>query len=214
MKLKVSFELSREEKIKLSEYLREEILQQMYDRIVSKNLEGIIRINIEQKLLNSQEVENLKSNKNSIRYALGVLEDEIEATVNAIIERVSNSVFLEVKKHLQSSIVLKLGFVKGNYSDLFDIPSAHFISWGKSEADIPWLKWLLTMGDTIIFDNYRVKYKKNFHAESRTGFAFMINHGTFRIPPGFGGTERDNFITRALEGIPLIIDNYLALVLS
>jgi hypothetical protein len=58
-------------------------------------------------------------------------------------------------------------------------------------------------GDSIVVNNYHVIYSlsQKQASFSRTGKALMAKRGNFRVDPAFSGTEDNNFITRAMEGI-------------
>jgi hypothetical protein len=209
----LSLNFPQKEKDKLAAYIKREILSQMYDRLKIKEeyLQSIIRDKIKQFLENSSEVEQLKSNKDSIRYSLGVLPEEVNETVVSIISRISQDIFFQISKE-KDSIVLKIGMIKEGYLDILGISSSYFISSGRSKNLIPWLAWLLLEGDQVIFDEYRVKYVNS--KESRTGGAVMVRKGSFRIPPQLSGTAESNFITKALVEINPIINREVDGILS
>lgn len=65
---------------------------------------------------------------------------------------------------------------------------------------LPWLEWLLLKGNAIIIRSYNVKYGQN--PRSRSGDAIMIDSSSsWRVPPQFAGTIRDNWTTRALSRV-------------
>ena len=65
---------------------------------------------------------------------------------------------------------------------------------------LPWLDWLLTLGDSIIIVNFGVQYGPY----GRTGGARMVPTSKnpsirpFQVNPNYSGNEADNFITRAI----------------
>jgi hypothetical protein len=80
-----------------------------------------------------------------------------------------------------------------DYSNLFSLSVSEQVIDGGS---IPWLKWLLTLGDTIIIANFGVKYGPF----GRTGKAHMTQTSRpFKVNSLFSGTADNNFITRALS---------------
>lgn len=206
MNIGISFSLSQREKDRLASYMKQELLKQMTERIVNSKgfIQALIQTYIKGFLLSSPEVAELKNNTNSIQFALGVLPEEVDKTFEAVVDRISNSLYFDIQSK-KDSITLELGMVKDDYLDLISIPQAHFISTGKLGVVIPWLDWLLRSGDRIIFSDYHVKYLTKSNPVSRTKFALMIKPGPFRIPPELSGTETNNLITRALSNIyPLI----------
>lgn len=64
-------------------------------------------------------------------------------------------------------------------------------------GEIPWLKWLLHMGDSVIIGDFGVKYTNS----GRSGGAIMIKNynAPFRVDSNYSGTAENNFITRALN---------------
>jgi len=63
---------------------------------------------------------------------------------------------------------------------------------------LEWLRWLLTLGDTIIIDNYSVDLKPGT-GRSRGGLMVLDGAGSWRVPPQFAGTINDNWLTRAFN---------------
>lgn len=73
----------------------------------------------------------------------------------------------------------------------------------KKGDDIPWLKWLLTLGDSPIIKDYKVVF--NNSKASRVGGAIMSKGGSWglgvsssRIRPEYSGTPANNFVTRSI----------------
>tara|TARA_B100001113_G_scaffold351735_2_gene351461 strand:+ start:858 stop:1472 length:615 start_codon:yes stop_codon:yes gene_type:complete len=63
-------------------------------------------------------------------------------------------------------------------------------------GSLPWLSWLLTLGDAVIIANYTVEYGPY----GRTGRAKMTETGRpFKVNSAFSGDANDNFITRAMQ---------------
>jgi hypothetical protein len=82
---------------------------------------------------------------------------------------------------------------QNDYSNLLSLPVANQIIMGGS---LPWLKWLLTLGDTVIIANFGVEYGPY----GRTGRARMTEKARpFKVDSAFSGSIDDNFITRAIE---------------
>ena len=66
---------------------------------------------------------------------------------------------------------------------------------------LPWLKWLMTLGDAVIVRDYEVR--AGFPERSRTGDKIMVKGGGWRVPPEHSGNQDNNFLTRAIdEAIP------------
>lgn len=111
--------------------------------------------------------------------------------------------------NLQGGLVLKLQ--PNDYSNLFSLPLAvqHSIytRGGKEEhITLPWLDWLLRMGQQIIVNDYGVSYG----SKGRTGGGNMNKReAPFKVDSQFAGTVDDNFITRAVQSVVPQIESIL-----
>lgn len=83
-----------------------------------------------------------------------------------------------------------------SHENLYDLEVAYQET--EKGVQLPWLEWLLELGDSVIVADFGVKYEAG---EGRTGNAFMAkNYNTpFRVDSNFSGTISNNFITRALN---------------
>jgi hypothetical protein len=64
-------------------------------------------------------------------------------------------------------------------------------------GSLPWLSWLLTLGDQIIITGYGVEFGS--FPNTRTGQARMSEgFAPYKVNSAFSGTIEDNFITRAI----------------
>lgn len=88
---------------------------------------------------------------------------------------------------------LRIGFA-GEISSVF--PMGKYTT--KDGTELPWLEWLLTLGDRIIVIEHEVTYDNP--AKSRTGGATMKKGRGWSIPAEYSGVEDDNFITRSIQG--------------
>lgn len=80
-----------------------------------------------------------------------------------------------------------------NYSNLLGLNAASQPIEGGS---LPWLTWLLTLGDAVIIANYTVEYGPY----GRIGRARMTESGRpFKVNSAFSGDIGNNFITRAIS---------------
>ena len=95
-----------------------------------------------------------------------------------------------------------------DYSNLF---TQGFSEQKIRDGSLPWLRWLLTFGDSIIIANYGVEYGPF----GRTGKARMKEKiGPFKVRSAFSGVIGDNFITRALKSNQSQIEQSIVKVLS
>jgi hypothetical protein len=73
-------------------------------------------------------------------------------------------------------------------------------------GSLPWLEWLLTLGDTIIIGSFGVEYGPH----GRTGKAHMTKRARpFKVNSSFSGTIDNNFITRAVATVSQDIKNII-----
>jgi hypothetical protein len=94
--------------------------------------------------------------------------------------------------NLQGGLVLKLQ--PSDYSNLSGL--------GQQVTEkgqfLPWLDWLLTLGQQIIITNHGVSYG----SKGRTGGGNMDKReAPFKVDSQFAGTVDDNFITRAVQSV-------------
>ena len=143
----------------------------------------------------SPEIQSLKNGE--LKGAFGIPED-IDPTLE-IIEAIVATVDVEFKLvrggrgGFSGGIVIQIQ--PKDLSNLLNLPNAKVVT--EKGTALPWLKWLLTLGDKIIITEFEVEYKDG---AGRSGLASMSEGGTFRVNPSFSGTEEDNFITRAFKG--------------
>lgn len=69
---------------------------------------------------------------------------------------------------------------------------------------VDWLNWLLYRGTDIVVADHSILYSRDAGREfptSRSGQAIMIPLGSYSVPPEYAGTENDNWLTKAMDGI-------------
>ena len=80
-----------------------------------------------------------------------------------------------------------------SFGNLFSLPVAEQVI---KNGRLPWLKWLLTLGDTLIIADFGIEYGPF----GRTGKARMTRkNAPFQVNPQFSGTASNNFISKALK---------------
>ena len=142
-------------------------------------------------LASSPEIKSLSS---------GVLQADFGLTSDpslAIINSVSDSISVQAQKVKTNGSTISGGFMvnaqPNSYGNLLSLPIATQAIGGGS---LPWLKWLLTLGDTIIIGGFGVEYGPH----GRTGKGRMVeDNAPFKVNSAFSGTVDDNFITRAIK---------------
>jgi|TARA_R110000824_G_scaffold60935_3_gene162675 hypothetical protein len=164
------------------------------DRSMRKNsakLKTRLQNIISSALWSSPEISSLSSG--TLMADFGLTSDPSSAIVSSIL----SSVVVDVKRVKSSALSIDGGIILAiqpiDYSNLFSLSVSEQVIDGGS---IPWLKWLLTLGDTIIIANFGVKYGPF----GRTGKAHMTQTSRpFKVNSLFSGTADNNFITRALS---------------
>jgi len=126
-----------------------------------------------------------------------------------------NDIVLENKQVTVRGTTISGGFtinmIRRDWSDVLQSSAASYEYVNNNESvitEIEWLKWLLIEGDKTIVKDYIVSSNKR---GSRTGLGIMVRKAgsRWRVPPEFSGTPRNNFVTRALEGIDKDILNII-----
>lgn len=155
------------------------------------NIHQNIQELIKEALLSSPEYFSLTAG--SLMGIFGLPDGEV---VRSIVENVANNT-----KVFSKGGAFNIQVSQDDLSDILGLSGATFTS--ENDYDVPWLKWLLTAGDSIVIADYRVNQTIAAVLEvSRTGLAIMTksNKG-FRVPPEYSGTESNNWITRSLDSI-------------
>lgn len=117
--------------------------------------------------------------------------------VPAIAQAVSNSVvidFIRLNNRLKGGLSIKVQPM--DYLNLLTLPEGVVIT--EKGAQLPWLDWLLTYGNSIIIANFGVSYN---YTVGRSGMMAIMVEGArpFSVDPSFSGTVNDNWITRAID---------------
>jgi hypothetical protein len=118
-----------------------------------------------------------------------------KAAVQAIIQAVADSVIVEIQpfdKKLNGSVIFK--FQPENNLNLLGLKEGHQIT--EKGADLHWLDWLLTKGDSVVVIGYRYSPREN----GRGGRGIMRKGGTFRVNPKYSGIIGNNFVSKAFIG--------------
>jgi hypothetical protein len=113
----------------------------------------------------------------------------------AIIEAVADSVIVEIlpfDKNLRGSVTFK--FQPQDNANLLALKEGHQIT--EKGADLHWLDWLLTKGDSVIVIGYRYSPRES----GRGGRGIMKKGGTFRVNPKYSGIIGNNFVSKAFIG--------------
>lgn len=130
----------------------------------------------------------------SLNALFGLYNGDANRAVSDIIEAIKQSTSIRIDKinrRYQGNI--EFSFQSNDFANLLGLNSGHVLT--EKGADLHWLNWLLTAGDTVII----VGYQYNPKASGRSGGGVMTKGTFFRVPPQFAGTVDNNFITRAFS---------------
>ena len=142
-------------------------------------------------LYSSREISSLSGGTLSADF--GLTFDPSTAIVESIVSTTTVKTTTIKASAATISGGLKITVQPIDYNNLFSLPVAEQII---KNGSIPWLKWLLTFGDTIIIANFGVEYGP----WGRTGKAHMTRRsGPFKVNSAFSGNVDNNFITRAVQ---------------
>jgi hypothetical protein len=143
---------------------------------------------IKSALLSSPEIMSLQN---------GLLAAEFGLTYNPafdIVNAVLDTLEVEVQKvdaNLVGGITITM-----QPSDFANLLTSSFAEQKIDGGSIPWLRWLLTAGDTILIADFGVE----FGSYGRSGGGRMRKKfAPYKVNSAFSGTPTDNFITRAIE---------------
>jgi hypothetical protein len=99
--------------------------------------------------------------------------------------------------------LVKIEAIQSDWIDVINLPESSIVSVSdRGYFIIPWLRWLLTEGGRTLIRDYVVDFNINATSRrfSRSGEAIMKPKpgAIYRIPSEHAGTNRDNFVLRAL----------------
>lgn len=205
---KTSFNL----KMVTTQYQTKKIILNSLAKDVQDMLEGVaqkilpeIQNEVHNRIWNCPEVLSMISDvQGSLRGHLG-LENPVDS-IGQIIKQWYESIEITVNdirifgNRLQGGI--SIGMIEENYQDVLNLPAAEYIS-SPSRQIIPWLKWMLISGSGPLVSGYFIRFGAFDRKRSRSEQAIMIKGKASRwfVPKQFSGTPKNNFVTRALEGI-------------
>ena len=144
-------------------------------------------------VMEQQEIQSLMAQgvPGSLNAAFGLTHPNVSVIASSVAEATSVN-FTKISKKLSGGI--EFNFQSNDFANLLGLPEGHLVT--EMGADLHWLDWLLTKGDTVIIKGYT--YKPSTEGRSRGGT--MELGGFFRVDPKYSGKQDNNFITRAFEG--------------
>lgn len=148
-------------------------------------------------ILNQPEIYSLQQGGVvfSLNSLFGLPKGTDISTVNTIADAVADSIqisFSKIDKDFKGGLTFKIQ--PEDFQNLLGLPEGHVVT--QKGADLHWLDWLLTKGDTVIIAGYHY----DVQGDGRSGVGTMIAGNSFRVPSSFSGTTSDNFVTRAFIG--------------
>jgi hypothetical protein len=154
---------------------------------IYKNLRPIVRTAI----ANSAAINSLRGGRLAADF--GLTKDPTPL----IIEAVADSIQVKPRRVTFSGSKAVTGIEiyiqPTSFENLFSLPVAEQVI---KNGRLPWLKWLLTLGDTLIIADFGIEYGPF----GRTGKARMTRkNAPFQVNPQFSGTASNNFISKALK---------------
>ena len=184
-------------------------LEKQIDDYIGKRVSNIlkeIKLIARQALQNSPEILSLQSG--TLKADFGLTSDPTSSIINSILATLT----IDITKTKTTSRSITGGFTvkmqPNDYGNLYFLPSA---KQAIKDGYIPWLKWLLELGDTIIIVNYGVEYG----AFGRTGMAHMTEDTRpFKVNSSYSGTKNNNFITRVFADSEQEITNAIIRIMK
>lgn len=128
-----------------------------------------------------------------------IAPDDVDETVDAIIDEVANNVEVTYTNlRISGNIIkggLKVAIGRDGFSSLLNLSEAATIT-DKGVA-LEWLEWVLLRGDQVIVSEHSIVFEEGMGISE---MAIMVpdNAGSWRVPPEFSGTIEDNVITRQI----------------
>ena len=157
---------------------------------------------IKNALIDSSEMESLKSGILMAEFGLasdptGELVDAIMSSLDVVVTKVRGGKFSR-----QGSVAVVMQ--PNDYANLLGRGFAFQST--EDGASLPWLSWLLTLGDKIIIADFGVALG-DF---GRSGGGRMTKQTRpYKVNSQFSGTSNNNFITRAITSVAPAIQNIL-----
>ena len=158
----------------------------------AKKIEPKIRNLVRSSLLSSPEIQSLKGG--TLKFEFGLDNDPTNQIVEAIVSSLEVRV-KKVDKNLNGGFYVYMQ--PNSYSNLLTLSAAQ--QQIESGGSLPWLSWLLTLGDAIIVADFGVSFKSG---TGRSGGATMSEDlRPYKVNSAYSGTVNNNFVTRAIDRV-------------
>lgn len=144
-------------------------------------------------LNNSPEINSLRTGQ--LKLEFGLDKDPTFEIIQAIVSTLDVKFIPISSRDFNGGVVIVLQ--PSDYANILSLPAA------QQEIDdgsLPWLSWLLTLGDSVIITKFGVEFGQ--FPDSRTGGAKMSRKAApYKVNSSFSGTIDDNFITRSISTV-------------
>lgn len=182
-------------KSRMEKALVQEILKSTRNKLLAiKNNIGII---LKQIIQNSVVWQSIESG--FLRGDFGI---PLTTNLDGLLDIWSQNILVTIQGQNLQNIRIQILGIKSDFTDVLASPISEYISAPSAET-IPWLRWILLEGSTILIDNYRVQRNLSTSQRrvSRTGQAVMqrLLGTNYHVPVELAGTQDSNFITRELD---------------
>lgn len=176
----------------------ETILNQAMNKITN-SLPDKIKNLVKDALRTEPEYQSLINGK--LRLEFGI--DNV-SNVDIVIDRLVNTLNITTNpvKKTNNTISGNISLTMMKSDDFNGVlsDSAAIVQDNARGYSLPWLQWLLLEGNNIIVKKYDVEL--GTYPGSRSGGAIMVSSNkSWRVPPEFVGTQRNNWTTRAISKI-------------
>lgn len=172
-----------------------------------KNIKSEIILALSNALKSEPEYSQLVSGM--LKADLGISNSSV---VDSIVEELANTTNVTLMPVSVFGNSMKGGILieairSDNISNIIYSDSAYVVD--AKGYSMPWLEWLLLMGNSVLVKGYDVRYGPN--PNSRSGNGIMVkSNGDWRVPPEYQGTAGDNWTTRAIDRLENQITNIIS----
>jgi len=171
-------------------------------RVIKSRIDPILTL----ALLTSPEMSSVRGGV--LKAEFGLTFDPTNQIVKAIVDSI-NVEFTKVDEKFNGGV--KIVMQPDDFANLLGLPVAEQPI--EDGGSLPWLYWLLVVGDRIIISEYGVAFG-NFQ-NSRTGLALMKRaEAPYKVNSAFSGTSDNNFITRSIGRVKSQIEREIEGVLK
>ena len=171
-------------------------------RVIKSRIDPILTL----ALLTSPEMSSVRGG--ILKAEFGLTFDPTNQIVKAIVDSIDVE-FAQVDEKFNGGVTIVMQ--PTDFANLLGLPVAEQPI--EDGGSLPWLYWLLVVGDRIIISEYGVAFG-NFQ-NSRTGLALMKRaEAPYKVNSAFSGTSDNNFITRSIGRVKSQIEREIEGVLK